>query len=325
MRLPIGPRWSSAPLCLCGLLLANCGEPGARCLSYPASSHSTATMLDRCAAAHRATPGNRRIFEHYARMLWARRAPRQLARACVQALRRDPRQAEAHYYLAVALRQLGRCDKALPHYRRYAEQRPEDSNVHFGIALCQEQLGQTQAATAAFEHFLRGASQADPSSWRPRARRHLTRLRGQAVDVRPGTSQQRQRDAQAASKDLRPTPRRGPGADTPPNDGQIARARPSARIRPRAASGSGCRAERAAVKAAPLETASYDQLARCALAERDFAQLIRSLRTALRDNPAYARGWLHLAQAYEGLGQIAAAKRAYRRACGGGVNSACSR
>jgi cytochrome c-type biogenesis protein CcmH/NrfG len=47
------------------------------------------------------------------------------------------------------------------------------------------------------------------------------------------------------------------------------------------------------------------------------------MRIALRDNPEWARGWLHLGRAQQALGQTAQARVSLAKACAAGVSEAC--
>jgi len=53
--------------------------------------------------------------------------------------------------------------------------------------------------------------------------------------------------------------------------------------------------------------------------------ILKRMRTALRDNPDYARGWLHLGRAYHALGQNVASANALAKACAKGIEEACNR
>jgi cytochrome c-type biogenesis protein CcmH/NrfG len=84
-----------------------------------------------------------------------------------------------------------------------------------------------------------------------------------------------------------------------------------------------CSSHERAFGADPFATAAYDQWAECASKAGRHADVSKRMRVALRDNPDWSRGWLHLGRACRALGDATQAKAALTKACAAGVTEAC--
>ena len=84
-----------------------------------------------------------------------------------------------------------------------------------------------------------------------------------------------------------------------------------------------CSAHEKAISADPFATAAYDKFVECAMNARRYNDVIQRMRTAIRDNPDYARGYFHLGRAYKAIGDQVQAKTALAKACAAGVSEAC--
>ena len=84
-----------------------------------------------------------------------------------------------------------------------------------------------------------------------------------------------------------------------------------------------CAAASRAVAADPFATSAYEQLAECSARAGRHSEVIARMRTALRDNPDWARGYLHLGRAFRATGDEPQAKSALAKACSAGVAEAC--
>ncbi|MCA9672240.1 MAG: hypothetical protein KC503_41890, partial [Myxococcales bacterium] len=104
-----------------------------------------------------------------------------------------------------------------------------------------------------------------------------------------------------------------------------ARTARAARPAPAAAAPVNCDAQMAKFKSDPFATKSYDAWAACASRAGRHADVVRYMRIAIRDNPDFKRGWLHLGNAQKALGQTAQAKASWAKACAGSVAEACGR
>jgi tetratricopeptide (TPR) repeat protein len=113
-----------------------------------------------------------------------------------EALRMDPRMSEAHYNLAVVLRNTGRYDEAIDHYRmalvRYApNDEPNRAKALYGIALAAEATGDPERGARAWRDYIdfdRGFAAARPAvaiaESRLATQEHELALRRQRI---PGT------------------------------------------------------------------------------------------------------------------------------------------
>jgi cytochrome c-type biogenesis protein CcmH/NrfG len=84
-----------------------------------------------------------------------------------------------------------------------------------------------------------------------------------------------------------------------------------------------CSTHEKAIQADPFAVAAYDRFAECELKAGRSGEVVKRMRTALRDNPDWARGWLHLGRAYKALGDAVQAKAALAKACAASVAEAC--
>jgi len=67
-------------------------------------------------------------------------------RYCREALRRDPKFAEAHYYLGVGLYRLGKTDEAVSHWEQALRSDPDYAEVHYSLGAAHYALGDLDRA-----------------------------------------------------------------------------------------------------------------------------------------------------------------------------------
>jgi len=287
------------------LSLAGCAG-SKRCLQTPVSSKVTQEEVSRCEAWLQKNLDRSDLFDRTIQLLHARGEFGKMRRWSRKVLEHDEQRADARFFLAVSLRKLGRCEQAVEHYRRYAKINESDADPYYGIGLCQEALGDSRAAITAFRSYIDKEQRPSRRSWRDRASARVAALSGGGVV--------------AAAPPRRPSVIR---TRAPTRTAKPPRAaRPAPRLlKPRP----NCGALAKKVKSDPFATAAYDRLAGCLASRGEHAKVIKRMLMAIRDNPSFTRGWLRLGDAYRALGRAAAAKRAFARACKGGLPEACSR
>lgn len=270
-----------------------------RCLQIPVSGKTGAVDLEPCRSALVSAPERRDVFARYARLLVLQTRYPELVHWSHKVLARDASRADAAYYLAVALRKLGRCADAVRFYRLYALRQPRDPDPHYAVGMCLEQLGETAAAREAYEKYLAMERRERYAEWKSLAARRIERLSQLRTEVAPAS-------APAAVAPVAPRA-----------------AAPAPKIARRDTS--DCRQLLSVVQGDPFATDAYEKLAMCFSAHAQHDELVKHMRTALRDNPAWVRGWLHLARAQAASGQGGSAAVSLRKACQEGVTEACER
>jgi tetratricopeptide (TPR) repeat protein len=289
------------------------------CLQTPVSDKVSNARIESCAMEADTNLDRRDIFDRYVRLRWARGEYQQIVILCRRILAQDKDRTDAMFYLAVGLRKLGKCRQALTHYRSYADRRPSDGDPHFGMALCYERLGRRGDALAAYKTYIKQEKRPDKRSWRQKARARVAALSDGAALARTTPA----RVAPPAATP-RPTPTPKPVAVRP-----VVKPTPTKTPKPAAVApapvAASCATHEAAIKKDPFDTKAYDGYASCALARKDYAAVMRRMRVAIRDNPEWAKGWLHLGIAYKALGQAGRAKSAFAKACSAGVPGSCNR
>mgnify|MGYP001544554668 CR=1 FL=1 len=282
------------------------------CLQTPVSDKVSNDAVGRCAEEAKTSLARRDIFDRYVRLRWVRGEYEEIVKLAREVLERDGDRTDARFYLAVGLRKLGRCDEALTHYRRYADRRPSDADPHFGMALCYEGQNRRNDAVAAYQAYLKKEKRPDKVAWRNKASARLAALgSGAALAIAPRRPTAKAPVAAKAPVVAKPRPK------APVAKPAVAVAKPA----PKA----DCSAHDAAIKKDPFDTKAYDAFARCSLARKDHAAVLRRMRIAIRDNPEWAKGWLHLGTAYQAAGKSAQAKSAFAKACSAGVPGSCGR
>ena len=291
------PAW----MLLLMLAGASCASVQTKCLQQPPSSKISDQALGVCQEALSETPDRVDVFQQTMLLLTLRGKHDLVVRQCSVVLSRDRSRSDARYYLAVALRRLNRCTEAIEHYRQYAAERPEDPDPHFALGLCHEQVGDVAAAQQAYGQYLAKEHRSTHQIWRGHAQQRSAALAKGVVTAWPQGGSQARLPAD-----------RGPAGDvTAPAAAQPAVPTPvPAKPQP-----VDCRAHQKAVEADPFATQAYERLAACLAAEKDHPKALRFMRIAVRDNPDYPRGWLHMGRAQRALGRQAEAKASLAKAC----------
>lgn len=313
------PLWIA--LAVFATLGAGCAST---CLRTPVSTKVSNEIVETCRSEAEDSLDRRDIFDRYVRILWARGEYAKVVALSRKVLSQHAERTDARFYLAVGLRKLDRCGEALPHYRRYAKRRSNDADPYFGIGLCQEKLGDTARALAAYRAYLAREKRPDRQAWRRRAEERIAALGGSGlamVGYRRAPAVATLRRTPRTARRSTPIARRAPIARRTP----VARAVPAPRPKPvaRPAIPASCAAHEAAIKKNPFDTAAYQRFAVCSRKRSEHAAAIKRLRVGVRDNPEWAEGWLHLGLSYKATGQSARAKRAFARACKGKATAAC--
>ena len=287
-----------APLSLGLALMGGCAA--SECLRIPASGKVPETGVARCGEAVRADLDRQDLLDRYVALLRLRGDHKKIESVARQVLARDPMRTDARYFLAFALRKQRRTKDALAAYRAYVDSRKTDPDPHYGIALCHEASGDVVAAIASYEKYLELEKRSAREDWRARARARIAALRG------GGPVPRKPRSSAGAPAPKPPGPKAAP---------QRRRAAPPRRT--------DCRAEEQKIAQDPFSHDAYEGFAVCAAALGKHAEVQRRMRIALRDNPDFARGWLHLGRAQRALGDAGAAKAAFAKDCAAGVSEAC--
>jgi len=314
------------------LLLTGCASAAAtRCLRLPVSSKLPEVEVQGCVRALAADPERIDLFAHTVALLRERGDLGAVERHSRDVLGRDPERSDAQFALAFSLRQQGRYEEALAAYQAYTRLNPQDPDPYFGIALCHEGRGAAAAAINAYEAYLGRERRPARQGWRRRAQTRRDALsavagvappRRQAGAVAPIPSPPKQAVAPIPSPPTTPPPAaRKPPRVTQPGAGRRPPVAPAPRVaQPRARD---CNGLQRAIAADPFATESYERFARCAREGGKHHEIVRHMRIALRDNPDWARGWLHLGRAQQALGQTAQASASLAKACAAGVSEAC--
>jgi tetratricopeptide (TPR) repeat protein len=284
-------------------LAVTAGCAASECLRIPASAKVPETGVARCEKALRADLDRQDLLDRYVALLRLRGEHERIERIARAVLKHDTARTDARYFLAYALRQQGRAEEALAAYQAYAKVNERDPDPHYGMALCHEARGDVSAAISAYGAYLAREKRAAREDWRARARDRVAALRGAGVPRRRASAPDKPARRAAGAGGAGAVPRKAPAAKPP---------RPA-----------DCRAAEREISRDPFATQAYERFARCALALGRNADVVRRMRIALRDNPDFARGWLHLGRAQQALGDTAGARASLAKACAGGVTEAC--
>ena len=239
-----------------------------------------------CGRAFNNEPQRADVYQRYMHLARFEGAYDAMERHSRAVLEQEPARNDALFYLAYAMRKQQRYDDAIKAYRAYQARFPSP-DTDYGIALCYEGLGDASAAVKAYRRYIRREARPERRAWRQRAKARVAHLDAQA---------RRQRPAPVA------VPR-------PPS--------------PRGATGN-CDKQRQIISRNPFDTVAYEDFARCAKRIDAHLDIVRHMRMALRDNPEFARGWLHLGLAQIALGRKAYGEASLKRACQAGVSQACA-
>jgi tetratricopeptide (TPR) repeat protein len=301
-------RRKTAVVLVFGVLLGCASSgPAQRCLRTPASSKVGDAELAHCQLAFTHHRSRRDLFDRFIRLLLARQRYAEVVHWSHEVLAEDESRTDAAYFLAVGLRKLGRCSDALPFYRLYARQHPRDPDPHFGIGICLESSGKSVEAREAYAAYLKLDQRPAYADWRSKATARLRALGG----------------ADQPTQQASPS---GPAksAAAPPTAATDASAAPSLGGTTTVSSAADCKALETLVEGDPFDTKAYEKLALCLASKQRHQEVASQMRTALRDNPDWPRGWLHLGRAQRAMGQKQPATSSLKKACKAGVAEACT-
>lgn len=284
------------------LSLSYCGTSASiRCLRTPMSGKVDAESVDTCQRALSSEPARLDLFQRTMALLMARGDYPQMIALSQNILAEQPRRADVLFTLAFSLRLANRCIEAISKYQQYLELNSADPDPYFGLGLCYEAQGENEKATRAFQTYLDRENRPARQSWIVKAESRLNALHGskkpvlgQAPDSAPAQAPAPMPETNISSASAPP-----PAADP-------------------------CAPQLKIIEADPFATAAYDKFAECAANQGKDEEIIRRMRMALRDNPDFSRGWLHLAKALRRRGDNEAARSAFFKACSLGIPEGCT-
>lgn len=307
------------------MILSGCAAAVQKCLETPVSAKVSDESVETCEDAVRANMGRMDVFDRYVGLLRVRNRYSDVVKWSKKILKRDEDRTDALYNLAYGLRKTGHCELALERYKEYSDKNKEDPDPYYGMGLCHEDLGNRQDAIAAYNSYIEKETRKSQKVWVERAKLRMSALGSGAPLAAAPTP---------TPKLAQPPPRPGPIAPAPkpagvptPVPSPVATPSPAAPTpapsAPVAALPTDCSAHQRAFKANPFNTGAYDKWAGCSLKSGKHDEVIRIMRIAIRDNPEFGRGWLHLGSAYKAKGNQPQAKSAFAKACSAGVAAAC--
>ncbi len=97
---------------------------------------SPAAAREVCRQGLRKAPQAGCLHRQHARLLVNSGASPEALEALAEAARLTPTQCDTQYYLAVALRQMGRLEEARRALRRAMELRPDDPKLYYALGMC---------------------------------------------------------------------------------------------------------------------------------------------------------------------------------------------
>lgn len=311
------------------LALGGCSATATQCLQTPVSSKVPEEALASCEQALGAEPERQDLFHRHVNLLRVRGRYTEIARWSRRVLEQDKKRTDALYNLAFAQRKLGKCDKALKTYLAYAEAAPEDPDPYYGMGLCYLDLKDHESALRVFGAYIAKEKRESQREWVERARVQIAALgSGTPLAAAPATPAPAT-PAPATPAPATPAPATpAPASPAAPAPATPAPATPPAPApapapRPAPAPSADCSVHEKAFRADPFATSAYDQYADCALKAGRAADVVKHIRMALRDNPDWSRGWLHLGRAFKAQGDAVQAKAAFAKACAASVAEAC--
>lgn len=285
------------------------------------SSKVSPGAVATCQDALESNLERRDLFQRYVELQRVRGQFSAIEAASRKVLEEDDSRADARYYLAFGLRKQGKYKLAIAEYQRYQTQNPEDPDVLYGMALCREARGEVQTAIGLYQQYVNRERRAEQKQWVDKAAEKVLRLAERrtppvARPIARTPTPARPRLVPATSRPVSPT-KTVVAAPTPSQTtSQTTGTAP-------ATSASDCSVHEAAIKSNPFAISAYEAFVRCAQSKGLHAEIITKMRIAVRDNPEYARGFLHLGLAHRALGQSEPAAAALGEACKGGVAEAC--
>jgi len=305
---------------LAAMVLGGCSAATSQCLQTPASSKVQAQAVQTCEEALKSDLDRQDVYHQYMGLLRVRERYDEMADWSRRIIERDAKRTDAVYNLAYALRKTGNCNDAIKKYKAYADANTEDADPYYGMGLCYEDLGNRGAAVSAYEVYLKKEKRRSQESWMGKARERIAALQGALplVAANPPAPVAAKQPAPAAPPPA-PVAPPAPAVVTPAPAPKPPAAAPPAPAPP----STDCSAHEKAISADPFATAAYDKFVECAMNARRYGDIIQRMRTAIRDNPDYARGYFHLGRAYKATGDQVQAKTALAKACAAGVAEAC--
>jgi tetratricopeptide (TPR) repeat protein len=307
------------------MITSGCAAAVQKCLETPVSAKVSDEAVETCEEAVRANIGRMDVFDRYVGLLRVRNRYSDVVKWSKKILKRDEDRTDALYNLAYGLRKTGRCELALERYKEYAEKNKEDPDPYYGMGLCHEDLGNRQDAIAAYRTYIEKEKRKSQKVWVERAKLRMNALgSGAPIAAAPTPAPTA---PTPTPKIARPSPAPGlvppaPVAKPMPTPTPSPAPSPTPTAAP-AAAPADCSAHQRAFKANPFNTGAYDKWAECTLKSGRHDEVIRIMRIAIRDNPEFGRGWLHLGSAYRAKGNQPQAKSAFAKACSAGVAAAC--
>ena len=299
-------------------VFAGCGAAANKCLQTPASSKISDESVSVCKAALETDHARQDVFQRYMDILRVRGEHTDVVKWSLKIWKMDKGRTDALYNLAVGLRKVGRCKKAVKAYKLYAKKNASDPDPYFGMALCHEDLGDRAAAVEAYGQYIELEKRKSQQEWVGKARTRIIALRGGAVAPAPAPAP---RTTPAPAPAPKPAPAPAPAPAPKP---KVAPA-PAPKVAPAPAPvPRDCSVHVKAFTANPFDTGAYDKYAVCSLAQGKHAEVIKRIRIALRDNPDYTKGWYRLGLAYKAAGNTTRAAASFKKACAAGVKEACT-
>ena len=192
---------------------------------------------------------------------------------------RHPDYAGGWYNLAYAFRKQQLHEKAKAAYQTYLRLRPGDPDPYYGLGHTLKALGDAAGAVATFKRYVTLETRSTEKKWVEKARREIAELEGTLKKGEDAPSLLALADAEAKA-------------------GRCEAATPL---------------YQRALELDPSRTGAAEALAACQTALGRHTQAAETLRSAVRDEPTFLRGWLLLARALVQAGRAAEGELAYRR------------
>ncbi len=343
------------------MLAGGCFSQANKCLETPIEKGVGQVATERCSRAMASAPENKALFEHYMALLRVQGRYVDIVAWSQRVLEQDPGRTDALYHLAVGLRKDGQCEAAIARYRQYALKSSDEADPYFGMALCFEEIGDRLAAIQAYSTYSKMENRPGQEEWIAQAKARVAELEagggtkpksppaapaspepepGSEPDEPPrdepppATPEPAPEPTEPEPEPAAPAPEPEPAAPAPepepaptpePAPEPEPEPEPAPEPAPPAEEPKDCTEFDKAIKKDPFDTSAYESYARCYLAKKQFKQVIKKLKTGVRDNPGFHRGWFYLGEGYSGAGDDDQAKFAYSRACKKGVTEACGK
>ncbi len=311
------------------LAWSGCSAGITKCLETPISSKVSQNALETCQTALQENLHRQDIFHIYLGLLRVRQQYDEIETWSRRILDQAPGRTDATYNLAFALRKKGNCAEAIKHYQAYATANTKDPDPYYGLGLCFEDLKQAKQARQNYQAYILREKRQSQQVWVTNARARIQALSRSPLASAPPRAATSP-TAGAASSHPRPAirpiaPR--PALRTPAPRPALRAPAPAQRSpspsAPAPTKTADCSAFERAFTADPFALEAYDKFATCAFAAGRYPEIIKRIRVALRDNPEFHRGWMHLGKALKATGDMTQSKIALTKACNAGVAEAC--